>query len=87
MIFDPEALAGRKLDRRDLHLIDWDGDGACDIVWTDPENGNRVQLWRNRYPETNSWLWDFDANPAPSIFCAQQKGLGLYDGKYSNRPT
>lgn len=27
-------LNGRQLDRRDLHLADWNNDGACDIVWT-----------------------------------------------------
>jgi hypothetical protein len=38
-IFDPAQMSiGRDLDRRDLHLVDWDGDGACDIIWTDPVN-------------------------------------------------
>ncbi len=25
---------GRDIDRRDLHLVDWNNDGACDIVFT-----------------------------------------------------
>jgi hypothetical protein len=33
-MFNPSALIGKQLDRRDLHLVDWDNDGACDIVWT-----------------------------------------------------
>lgn len=33
-MFNPSALIGKNLDRRDLHLVDWDNDGACDIVWT-----------------------------------------------------
>lgn len=33
IMWDPTTQAiGRNLDRRDLHLVDWDGDGACDIV-------------------------------------------------------
>lgn len=56
VIWDPTTQAiGRELDRRDLHLVDWDGDGACDIVWTDPDNNNHVQLWLNKYPTTGSY--------------------------------
>lgn len=33
-LFNPRALIGRDLDRRDLHLVDWNNDGACDILWT-----------------------------------------------------
>jgi len=32
-IFDPSALIGRPLARRDLHLADFNGDGACDVIW------------------------------------------------------
>ena len=47
-IWSSQKLIGRQLDRRDLHLVDWDNDGACDIVWTDPDNNNRVSVWLNR---------------------------------------
>ncbi|KAI0147783.1 hypothetical protein GGR57DRAFT_244744 [Xylariaceae sp. FL1272] len=79
-IWDPTTQTiGRKLDRRDLHLVDWDGDGACDIVWTDPDNENRVQVWLNRYRTTNDWTWDYRANPAPTLYCPQTRGLGIQD--------
>ncbi|KAL5362439.1 hypothetical protein BJX96DRAFT_177152 [Aspergillus floccosus] len=79
-IFDPAAQAiGRDLSRRDLHLIDWDGDGACDIVWTDPDNQNRPQLWRNRIKETGNFDWEWHSNPAPDLYCPEKHGLGLFD--------
>ncbi|KAL4897127.1 hypothetical protein BDV59DRAFT_85085 [Aspergillus ambiguus] len=71
-IFDPASEAiGRDLNRLDLHLIDWDGDGACDIVWTDPDNQNRPQLWRNRIKETGNFDWEWHSNPA-RIFIARR---------------
>ncbi|KAK7991495.1 hypothetical protein PG988_000289 [Apiospora saccharicola] len=79
VIWDPNRLIGHPLDRRDLHLTDWDGDGACDIVWTDPDNNNRVQVWLNRYPTTGAWNWQYDANPAPALECNQRRGLGIHD--------
>ncbi|KAK6846292.1 hypothetical protein PG987_001480 [Apiospora arundinis] len=79
VIWDPTKLVGRPLDRRDLHLTDWDGDGACDIVWTDPDNNNRVQVWLNRYPTTGGWNWQHDANPASGLQCSQRRGLGIHD--------
>ncbi|KAI0202301.1 hypothetical protein F4808DRAFT_449713 [Astrocystis sublimbata] len=79
-IWDPTTQAiGRQLDRRDLHLIDWDGDGACDIVWTDPDNDNRVRVWLNRYPTTKRWTWEYQQNPAPVLYCPEQRGLGIHD--------
>ncbi|KAJ2987290.1 hypothetical protein NUW58_g4590 [Xylaria curta] len=43
-VVDPIWTPPFNIDRRDLHLTDWDGDGACDIVWADSNNNNRVQL-------------------------------------------
>ncbi|KAJ5352116.1 hypothetical protein N7452_001090 [Penicillium brevicompactum] len=80
IMFDPTKQSiAKELDRRDLHLIDWDGDGACDIVWTDPDNDNRVKLWRNRIKETKSLDWEYVSNPAPDLHCAEKRGLGLFD--------
>ncbi|ETS78505.1 hypothetical protein PFICI_10567 [Pestalotiopsis fici W106-1] len=78
-IWDPVTLIGKNLDRRDLHLVDWDGDGACDIVWVDPDNNNHVSLWINKYPTTSTWTWDYHADPAPALTCAQSRGLGIHD--------
>ncbi|ETS79802.1 hypothetical protein PFICI_07331 [Pestalotiopsis fici W106-1] len=78
-VVDPIWTPPFDIDRRDLHLTDWDGDGACDIVWADSNNGNRVQVWRNKYPDTGRWEWDHYANPAPELTCGQKRGLGIHD--------
>jgi hypothetical protein len=78
-VVDPIWTPPFDIDRRDLHLTDWDGDGACDIVWADSNNGNRVQVWRNKYPDTGRWEWDYYANPAPELTCEQKRGLGIHD--------
>ncbi|KAK3986531.1 killer toxin subunits alpha beta [Cladorrhinum sp. PSN332] len=40
---------GREVDRRDLHLADWDGDGLCDIIYVNPDTGSMDGLWLNKY--------------------------------------
>lgn len=80
IMFDPTTQSiGKDLDRRDLHLVDWDGDGACDIVWTDPDNENRVKLWRNRIKETKNFDWEYHSDPAADLHCTEKRGLGLFD--------
>jgi hypothetical protein len=79
VFFDPSAMNGRDIDRRDLHLIDWDGDGACDIVWTDPLANNRPRLWRNRIKETGNFNWEYHENPAPALHCPERRGVGFFD--------
>ncbi|RDW68818.1 putative esterase [Aspergillus mulundensis] len=80
VIFDPSSLPiGRDLDRRDLHLADWDGDGACDIIWTDPDSGNKPHLFRNRIKETGAFDWEYDATPAPALSCPETRGVGFFD--------
>ncbi|CAG8097452.1 unnamed protein product [Penicillium olsonii] len=80
VMFDPNQQSiGKNLDRRDLHLADWDGDGACDIIWTDPDNENRPKLWRNRIKETGNFDWEYVSNPAPDLHCSEKRGLGLFD--------
>ncbi|KAI1841397.1 hypothetical protein JX266_012408 [Neoarthrinium moseri] len=78
-VIDPIWTPPFNIDRRDLHLTDWDGDGACDIVWADSNNGNRVQVWRNKYKDTGRWEWDHYSNPAPELACSQKRGLGIHD--------
>lgn len=72
--------SGTSMDRRDLHLADWDGDGDCDIIYTNP-NGGAVQVWLNNYPSTGTWGWSYLPNPAPGVTCAQKRGLGITDCK------
>jgi len=70
---------GRDLDRRDLHLADWNNDGACDIVWVDPANNNRVSVWLNNYKTTGAFQWTYLANPAPQLSCSEKRGVGIHD--------
>jgi hypothetical protein len=80
IIFDPtQEQIGMKLDRRDLHLADWDGDGACDIIWTDPDNQNKVQVWRNKIKDTGSFGWEYNTNAADELYCPEHRGLGFFD--------
>ncbi|KFY68955.1 hypothetical protein V496_00654 [Pseudogymnoascus sp. VKM F-4515 (FW-2607)] len=70
---------GRNLDRRDLHLVDWNNDGACDIAWVDPDNNNRVSVWLNNYKTTGAFTWTYLANPAPVLSCPEKRGVGIHD--------
>ncbi|GAB1210904.1 hypothetical protein ATERTT37_000014 [Aspergillus terreus] len=80
IIFDPtQEQIGMKLDRRDLHLADWDGDGACDIIWTDPDNQNKMQVWRNKIKDTGSFGWEYNTNAADELYCPEHRGLGFFD--------
>ena len=51
----------------------------CLIVWTDPDNENRVKLWRNRIKETGNFDWEYHSDPAPDLHCPEKRGLGLFD--------
>ncbi|KAF7556324.1 hypothetical protein G7Z17_g1541 [Cylindrodendrum hubeiense] len=66
------------MNRRDLHLQDWDGDGACDIIYANPDGG-AVQVWINNYPSTGTWDWTHKTDPAPSLSCSEKSGLGIFD--------
>ncbi|KAH8657733.1 hypothetical protein BX600DRAFT_400504 [Xylariales sp. PMI_506] len=77
-LFDPQALIGQELDRRDLHLSDFDGDGKDDIIWVDPANDNHVSVFINQYDGT-TWSWEYQADPAPELSCTQTKGTGIHD--------
>lgn len=78
-IWSPKASLGKDLDYRDLHLADWDGDGACDIIWTDPQNDNRVSVWLNKYPKLKTWQFEYVASPAPELSCKQKRGKAVSD--------
>ncbi|KAL4983331.1 hypothetical protein BDW68DRAFT_191412 [Aspergillus falconensis] len=81
VIFDPAAIPaiGRDLDRRDLHLVDWDGDGVCDIVWTDPDDMNRPHVYLNRIKQTGDFNWASAPNEGSDMTCPQDRGLGFFD--------
>ncbi|KAH8666554.1 family 3 carbohydrate esterase, partial [Xylariales sp. PMI_506] len=65
------------LNRKDLHLQDWDGDGDCDIIYADPDTG-AVRVWINNYSTTGNWnSWTETSNSA--LTCDQHRGLGFSD--------
>ncbi|RYP93433.1 hypothetical protein DL770_000476 [Monosporascus sp. CRB-9-2] len=76
IIFD--QTSSRQMDRRDIHLADWDGDGACDIIYTDPDTGH-VELWLNQILTTGDFNWKYNSNPAPGVTCDQKRGIGIFD--------
>ncbi|KLO84855.1 uncharacterized protein LW93_7106 [Fusarium fujikuroi] len=69
----------RDLDRRDIHLADWDGDGKCDIVWVDPDNKNHVSVWKNNYTPGGGFSWQYLSNPSPELYCPEKRGIGFGD--------
>ncbi|KAJ4413888.1 hypothetical protein N0V82_008243 [Gnomoniopsis sp. IMI 355080] len=76
-----DITASRSLDRRDLHLSDWDGDGACDIIYADPNNGN-VEVWINQIRKGGGGgkpTFIQQSNPAPGVSCDQPRGYGQFD--------
>ncbi|OTA98047.1 carbohydrate esterase family 3 protein [Hypoxylon sp. CI-4A] len=77
-LFNPQDIVGKDLDRRDLHLIDFDGDGKADIVWVDPDNNNHVSVFINKY-DGSTFSWEYQSDPAPALSCSQTKGTGLND--------
>ncbi|OBS29554.1 hypothetical protein FPOA_03491 [Fusarium poae] len=70
---------GKNYDRRDLHLVDWNNDGACDIAWVDPDNNNKVSVWLNNYKKTGAFEWTYLADPAPQLNCPEKRGVGIHD--------
>ncbi|KAJ4404934.1 hypothetical protein N0V82_010404 [Gnomoniopsis sp. IMI 355080] len=68
----------RSLDRRDLTLADWDGDGACDIIYASPDGG-AVEVWRNQIKSTGKLEFEYMSNPAPGVSCDQPRGYGQFD--------
>jgi hypothetical protein len=77
---------GHEVDRRDLHLADWDGDGLCDIIYVNPDTGYMGGLWLNKFKTTgdlrSSSNWVRASNPGPrgnDAPCREHRGVGIYD--------
>ncbi|KAI7785936.1 hypothetical protein LA080_005597 [Diaporthe eres] len=73
-----DLTGSRAMDRRDLHLADWDDDGACDIIYTNPDGG-AIEVWMNRIKTTGNFNWEYIGNPAPQLSCDQKRGVGIND--------
>jgi len=82
-IFNPSALIGKDLDRRDLHLVDWDNDGVCDIVWTDPSMDILFLLHDMR--EAN--YLKLDNQNHVSVWINQYKSKGTFTWNYLPNPA
>ncbi|KAF6810812.1 hypothetical protein CPLU01_15233 [Colletotrichum plurivorum] len=79
VIFKPPENQGRSLDRRDLHLADWNGDGLCDVIYVKPDTG-KVEVWINRLNKTSGdFNWRHLPDPAPTLSCNQKRGHGIFD--------
>ncbi|KAF6820912.1 hypothetical protein CMUS01_11463 [Colletotrichum musicola] len=79
VIFNPPENQGRSLDRRDLHLADWNGDGLCDVIYVKPDTG-KVEVWINRLNKTSGdFNWRHLPDPAPTLSCNQKRGHGIFD--------
>ncbi|KAJ3941997.1 uncharacterized protein N0V96_007482 [Colletotrichum fioriniae] len=65
------------MHRLDLHLADWDGDGACDIIYVNPTN-NKLRVFINEYPKTQSWQFT-EINQVPALPCHERRGVGIND--------
>jgi hypothetical protein len=73
---------GSEIDRRDLHLADWNGDGLCDIIYVNPDTGE-MDVWLNKYKnggDITKWTHVTDAGPRGSNKpCPEKRGVGIYD--------
>ncbi|KAK1755378.1 hypothetical protein QBC47DRAFT_300196, partial [Echria macrotheca] len=75
-----DLTATRQMDRRDLHLADWDGDGLCDIIWVQP-GGPVVDVWINKFGQNrnfNTWEYRHDVGPKNGVYCPK-RGKGIFD--------
>lgn len=65
------------LDRRALHIGDWDGDGKADIIGVTNRNTGSLKVWHSRW-DGNQFNWDIQDIP-DSAKCNQGWGLGYFD--------
>lgn len=70
----------RDINRKDLHLADWDADGDCDIIYVNPDTG-AIDVWLNNFPEKGRWDWTYLASPSPALKCSHKRGVGIHDCK------
>ncbi|KAH8678326.1 hypothetical protein BX600DRAFT_545929 [Xylariales sp. PMI_506] len=75
---DEGTLLNLAVDRKGIHLGDWDGDGKCDILTVDKITG-ALTVRYNEY-DSSSGSFAFGAPTSiPGFSCDQGWGVGLYD--------
>ncbi|KAL1864953.1 hypothetical protein VTK73DRAFT_5582 [Phialemonium thermophilum] len=81
-IWTPSSYYDMDIDRRDLHLADWDGDGLCDVIYVDPDSG-QMNVWLNQYKKTGSFAsWGPLIHVGPrgdQKACTEKRGVGIFD--------
>lgn len=81
-IWSPDGRYDHAIDRRDLHLADWNGDGLCDIIYVYPDTGE-MDVWLNQYKNGGDITkWTLQANAGPSGDtkpCPEKRGVGYFD--------
>jgi hypothetical protein len=65
------------LDRRALHIGDWDGDGRADIIGITDRKMGSLKVWLSRWDGVQ-FSWDV-RDIADSAKCSQGWGLGYSD--------
>lgn len=65
------------IDRRGLHVGDWDGDGKADIIAVTDRDSGALKVWHSRW-DGKSFNWDASVIPN-SAKCGQGWGLMYYD--------
>ncbi|KAK4220604.1 SGNH hydrolase-type esterase domain-containing protein [Podospora fimiseda] len=76
----------KEVDRRDIHLADWDGDGLCDIIYVNPDTGAMDGLWLNKYKtvrdlrKAENWQRVTNAGPrGEKKACPERRGIHIND--------
>jgi hypothetical protein len=76
-IWSAREKTGNPIDRRDLHLADWDGDGLCDVIYAHPDSG-AVDVWINPYKKDKNFK-NWKHIGGISTGCKEKRGVGIFD--------
>ncbi|KAK5637685.1 hypothetical protein RRF57_013400 [Xylaria bambusicola] len=63
------------MNRKALHVGDWNNDGKADIIGVDRETGS-LTVWLTRY---SGGTFSFDKRTSSKSFCREGWGVGLFD--------
>ena len=65
--------------RRSLHIVDWTGDGKCDLISQRKSDG-ALELWRNDYDRaTDTFAFSYQGFISGASGCTEGWGVGLFD--------
>ena len=65
------------MDRKSLHIGDWDGDGKADVIGVDEKSG-ALTIWFTDYNADTQEI-NFRKETRDGEYCTQGWGLGLFD--------